>query len=68
MGGCKNHYEKFRNDAAATYFKQVSLPLINLKSRRDYFLPQHKSKPTLVSLLSTPATALPAIKVTPVSV
>jgi hypothetical protein len=33
-----------------------------------YFLPQHSSMPTVVSLLSTPATALRAISVTPVSV
>src|SRR5450830_434210 len=32
-----------------------------------YLLPQHRSKPTLVSLLSTPVTALLAISVTPVS-
>ena len=32
-----------------------------------YFLPQHRSVPTLTSLLSTPATGLPAIRVTPVS-
>ena len=33
-----------------------------------YFLPQHSSVPVLTSLLSTPATALAAISVTPVSV
>ena len=35
--------------------------------RLGYLLPQHRSRPTLVSLLSTPATGLPAIRVTPVS-
>jgi len=34
----------------------------------DHFLPQHSSVPVWVSLLSTPATALAAISVTPVSV
>ena len=33
-----------------------------------YLLPQHRSMPTLVSLLSTPLTALAEISVTPVSV
>ena len=33
-----------------------------------YLLPQHKSMPVFTSLLSTPATALAAIRVTPVSV
>ena len=36
-------------------------------SPSDHFLPQHRSTPTLVSLLSTPATGLAAIRVTPVS-
>ncbi len=35
---------------------------------RFYFLPQHRSRPVLVSLLSTPAIGLLAIRVTPVSV
>ena len=34
---------------------------------RAYFLPQHRSVPTLTLWLSTPATALSAIRVTPVS-
>gem|GEM_PF-6763704 len=33
----------------------------------NYLVPQHRSMPTLVSLLSTPVTALLAINVTPVS-
>ena len=35
--------------------------------QQDYFLPQHRSVPVLTSLLSTPLTALAAIRVTPVS-
>ena len=35
---------------------------------RAYFLPQHCSMPVLTSLLSTPATGLSVISVTPVSV
>ena len=38
------------------------------RSVLGYFLPQHSSMPVLMSLLSTPATGLAAISVTPVSV
>ncbi len=53
---------------AGARFTRRQPPLKPSAAPGAYFLPQHSSMPVLVSLLSTPATGLSAISVTPVSV